>query len=1033
MGDLFLAPGEPPNQSHIKSMNADSLVYYNIEFNALKSLLKSEGYCIYNLVDYLPPANVGEVVGGPATIDTLTFQMGAFGCVLKHSDTVNVVMAYSINDTIKGMNHHHVNEAHFFQDGVVSGYNWIGELHFYQFGEIFFRNEIDYCKFYNDGHIHGQNTFGELVFTPSYKYFLQHDSVQTITNNFDVNGTCMDPIRIQSDSIGTQAEIEVQYSNPIIDYTSFRDLYAIDYNGNIPYTAENSVDLGNNTNWVLVDQPNDTLWWIGGTGDWGDGLHWSFTSGGPPIGCLPREENTVIFDDNSFAAPDEVVFVKAPNISCKSMLWIHSDSYTPTFIDSVKTDLYIYGDLLLSESMDYQFASVIHFDEISGDKAGVNTITTNGKLLLNDIIFQGINGEWILMDDLNLVALDPPSRFIYLEHGKFVTNGMTINAGGFVSDFKNDRGLDIKNSEINLRVSNTYGWLIDADNLDFEAEGSTITNNALFSFISSKNGSDIKYHNIVINGPLDSLVNSNNITEYNVIIQNGPVGWIGGNFIADSILFYGPSSGMFLTSQSNVVILDTANCLVANNHHINRCIVNQYGIILGSNDFDFFIGNSNCEFRGENTFDSLFLMPGKGNTFYFEELKTQTVFDTLAVRGNQCQNITIKSLNPNLLATIKQDSGIVSSDFLNIWNVGTEGVNSEFYAGINSSPLPDPNNPPPGWIWDNAQGYIYGFGDEDIGYCAGDTLKLSAMNFNGDFNTSYYWNGEPTEGDVVLDITEPTTVTIIVDYSENCMVYDTVNIIEYALPVAIVDPGPFCEEDIIGVDVSPPGDFYLYEWSDGSITTFTYASLDNLDLSVIVTDTITGCPTTEDKTVEVHEIPTPEDYIGDDVILLFGETIELDAGPGDTYDWQADDPSVIIGNPDERYITAYGSEDTVTYTVWVSNIVTGILNGCSAEAMIKVAMFPYGTVDVPTAFSPDGKGPIQNEELKVLGSAIQELDFRIYNRFGKLVFETNDIDHGWDGTYKGEKQPKEVYTYYLKAIFVDSGVVEKTGNITLLR
>ncbi len=1034
MGDLFLAPGEPPNQCHIKSMNADSLVYYNIEFNALKSLLKSEGYCIYNLVDYLPPANIGEVIGGPATIDTLTFQAGAFGCVLKHADTVNVVMAYSINDTIKGMNSHYINEAHFFQQGVVTGYNWIGNLNFYEYGEIFNNNDIDSCIFYNDGYIHGQNTFDTLKFSPSYKYFFQHDSTQTITDYFDVSGTCMSPIRIQSDSIGTQAKIEIQYANPVIDYTSFRDLYGVDYNGNIPYTAEHSVDLGNNTNWVLVDQPNDTLWWIAGTGDWGDGLHWSYESGGPPIGCLPREENTVIFDDKSFLAPNDTIYVKVPNISCKSMLWTHSGSFTPIFVDSSKTDLYIYGDLLLSESMDYRFESVLHFDEISGDKAGGNTIMTNGKLLLNDIIFQGINGEWELLDDLSLVALDPPSRFIYLEHGVLVTNGFTINAGGLVSDFKNVRGLDISNSEINLRVSNTYGWLIDGDNLDFEAGGSTITNNALFSFVATKDGYDtLRYNNIVMNGPLDSLVNSNNIVEYNVIIQNGPVGWIGGNFIADTILFNGPSSGMFKTSQSNVVILDTANCLIANNHHINRCIINQFGIIMGNNDFDFCISNSNAEFRGENTFDSLFLMPGKGNTFYFEELKTQTVFDTLVVRGNQCQNITIRSLNPNLLAIIKQDNGIVSSDFLNIWNVGTEGINSEFYAGINSTPLPNPNDPPPGWIWDNAQGYIYGFGDEDIGYCAGDTLKLSAINFNGDFNTIYYWNGEPIEGGLVLDVTEPATITIVVDYSENCLVYDTVNVVEYTLPVANIDPGPFCEDDIIAVNVSPPGDCYYYNWSDGSDTNYTVATIDSTNLSVNVLDTITGCPTIAVQNIEVHEIPNPEDYIGNDVILNFGQTIELDAGPGDTYEWDADDPTIIIPNPDQRYITAYGSEDTITYTVWVSNLVTGILNGCSAEADVKVAMFPYGTVDVPTAFSPDGKGPIQNEELKVMGSAIQDLTFRVYNRYGELVFETNDQDQGWDGTYKGQKQEQEVYIYYLKAIFVDGEIVEKKGNITLLR
>jgi len=68
-----------------------------------------------------------------------------------------------------------------------------------------------------------------------------------------------------------------------------------------------------------------------------------------------------------------------------------------------------------------------------------------------------------------------------------------------------------------------------------------------------------------------------------------------------------------------------------------------------------------------------------------------------------------------------------------------------------------------------------------------------------------------------------------------------------------------------------------------------------------------------------------------------------------------------------------------------------------------------------------------------LGSGFAEIDFRIYNRYGKLVFETTDPDIGWDGTVNGEKQEVEVYTYYIRVLYQDKGVVEENGNITLLR
>ena len=62
-----------------------------------------------------------------------------------------------------------------------------------------------------------------------------------------------------------------------------------------------------------------------------------------------------------------------------------------------------------------------------------------------------------------------------------------------------------------------------------------------------------------------------------------------------------------------------------------------------------------------------------------------------------------------------------------------------------------------------------------------------------------------------------------------------------------------------------------------------------------------------------------------------------------------------------------------------------------------------------------------------------DLDFKIFNRYGELVFETNDAEISWDGTYKGKKQEMDVYTYFIKVIYLDKGVVEESGNISLLR
>ena len=61
------------------------------------------------------------------------------------------------------------------------------------------------------------------------------------------------------------------------------------------------------------------------------------------------------------------------------------------------------------------------------------------------------------------------------------------------------------------------------------------------------------------------------------------------------------------------------------------------------------------------------------------------------------------------------------------------------------------------------------------------------------------------------------------------------------------------------------------------------------------------------------------------------------------------------------------------------------------------------------------------------------MDWRIYNRWGQLVYQTNSRKDAWDGTFKGKPQPMDVYTYTLDVEFTDGKKLRKTGDITLLR
>jgi gliding motility-associated-like protein len=86
---------------------------------------------------------------------------------------------------------------------------------------------------------------------------------------------------------------------------------------------------------------------------------------------------------------------------------------------------------------------------------------------------------------------------------------------------------------------------------------------------------------------------------------------------------------------------------------------------------------------------------------------------------------------------------------------------------------------------------------------------------------------------------------------------------------------------------------------------------------------------------------------------------------------------------------------------------------------------------IPNSFSPNGDG--KNEVLYFRGKYIGELDFKLYNRWGELVFETQDTQIGWDGIYKGQEAQADVYVYTVKAVCLDGQVFEEKGDITLIR
>jgi gliding motility-associated-like protein len=101
------------------------------------------------------------------------------------------------------------------------------------------------------------------------------------------------------------------------------------------------------------------------------------------------------------------------------------------------------------------------------------------------------------------------------------------------------------------------------------------------------------------------------------------------------------------------------------------------------------------------------------------------------------------------------------------------------------------------------------------------------------------------------------------------------------------------------------------------------------------------------------------------------------------------------------------------------------------DSIVIVVDQPCGDLFVPTIFSPNNDG--NNDMLCVYGGCISSLEFQIYNRWGELIYTTNDNTECWDGTQNGDPVNTGVYVYKLNVTLSNGEEVQDSGNVNVVR
>lgn len=188
-----------------------------------------------------------------------------------------------------------------------------------------------------------------------------------------------------------------------------------------------------------------------------------------------------------------------------------------------------------------------------------------------------------------------------------------------------------------------------------------------------------------------------------------------------------------------------------------------------------------------------------------------------------------------------------------------------------------------------------------------------------------------------------------------------------------------------------------------------------------------GCPKPGTDTAFITVIPPVQAWAGNDTAVVINQPLQFNASGGVFYTWT---PATDLSNPSiANPIGVYdGSLDSIIYKVRVSTI-----EGCYSDAQVKVKIFrPYPEIYVPSGFTPNNDG--KNDVLRPIPVGVQKLlFFRVYNRWGQLLFSTSEINKGWDGTFEGQPQPAATYVYTVQGIDYKNSVITRKGTSVLIR
>lgn len=275
---------------------------------------------------------------------------------------------------------------------------------------------------------------------------------------------------------------------------------------------------------------------------------------------------------------------------------------------------------------------------------------------------------------------------------------------------------------------------------------------------------------------------------------------------------------------------------------------------------------------------------------------------------------------------------------------------------LNGIPAPTNNS----WIWDQ-----YGITSWNAGANTSVSIRienLAVQSYGVDFGMDDF------------------------DFHRFCTNTDSVTV-SFPAPVDLGADTTLCDVTTVTLDAGPGG---TYLWNTGATTQTIQPTVPGM----YWVDYDNGICTTRDTVFVTGLIAEPVD-LGEDVFLCDVQAVELDAGNATAYLWNTGETTQVI----------------TPFVAGTYYVTAGSGNCTSSDTIELIGTLGESAVYIPNTITPNGNG--LNDVFYIYSADIVECRIRIFDRWGQLIFETNDPFAGWNGTYKGAPVQEDTYVYVI--------------------